>query len=391
MGRAELVENDIDYCPPPADLDLPPDELPLPPGRAAFDDIPASMAPATVPPVDLAVPDPASNSGVERAVLAAMFETGSDSPTLIMSRIAVDDFYLGNHQSVFGAFAALIQRGDPVSVLTVEHELRGMGAPSTVTNLAWLYELSRDAPPTAEVPVLVRLLTEYSDQRRFRTALLAAQADLSAGMRAQDLAARHRLRLDQIERADADQLASIGNLAMSELEDIDRRATNPEAEDVILSGHRELDEIIGGFRAPDVVVPIAPPGAGKSLIVTDWFRHATMRQGKTAVLFALEMSKAQMTRRILAAEAKVLHSRLEHHPDQLDDDDWTRIARRAAAISEAKMFICDIPDLTIAAIDAHCTALKRQHGLDMVIVDHQGLVTADGENRNIQVSRISWG
>lgn len=136
--------------------------------------------------------------------------------------------------------------------------------------------------------------------------------------------------------------------------------------------------------------------AGRSMVPThnstialDFARAAAVKNGLAAVVFSLEMSRSEITMRLLSAEAKVaLHSM---RSGTLSDDDWTRLARRMSEVSEAPLYIDDSPNLTMMEIRAKARRLKQQHDLRMVIVDYMQLMQSPRrvESRQQEVSEIS--
>ena len=136
--------------------------------------------------------------------------------------------------------------------------------------------------------------------------------------------------------------------------------------------------------------------AGRNMIPThnstlalDLARAASIKHGLTSVMFSLEMSRNEITMRLLAAEARVaLHSM---RTGQMSDDDWTRLARRMSEVANAPLFIDDSPNMSMMEIRAKCRRLKQQHDLRLVIVDYLQLMTSPKrvENRQQEVSDLS--
>ena len=136
--------------------------------------------------------------------------------------------------------------------------------------------------------------------------------------------------------------------------------------------------------------------AGRSMIPThnstlalDLARAAAIRNGLTTVIFSLEMSRNEITMKLLSAESRVpLHTM---RTGQMNDDDWTRLARRMSEVAEAPLFIDDSPNMSMMEIRAKCRRLKQRHDLRMVIVDYLQLMTSPKrvENRQQEVSEMS--
>src|SRR6202035_3247253 len=116
---------------------------------------------------------------------------------------------------------------------------------------------------------------------------------------------------------------------------------------------------------------------------------ASVKGGLTAVIFSLEMSRNEITMRLLSAEARVpLHSM---RTGQMGEDDWARLARRMSEVVDAPLFIDDSPNMSMMEIRAKCRRLKQRHDLRLVIIDYLQLMTSPKwvENRQQEVSDMS--
>jgi replicative DNA helicase len=126
-----------------------------------------------------------------------------------------------------------------------------------------------------------------------------------------------------------------------------------------------------------------------STLALDFARAAAVHAGLTTVVFSLEMSRNEITMRLLSAEARVaLHSM---RTGQLSDDDWSRLARRMSEVADAPLFIDDSPNMSMMEIRAKCRRLKQRNDLKLVIVDYLQLMSSPKrvENRQQEVSELS--
>ena len=138
------------------------------------------------------------------------------------------------------------------------------------------------------------------------------------------------------------------------------------------------------FVANDIVVH-------NSTFGLDVSRSASIRHGLTSAIFSLEMSKIEITMRLLSAEAKVPLHHLRS--GQLSEDDWTKLARRMGEVSEAPLYIDDSPNMTMMEIRAKARRLKQRHGLRLILLDYLQLMSSPKrvESRQQEVSELSRG
>ncbi|MEU7000329.1 replicative DNA helicase [Nonomuraea sp. NPDC046570] len=126
-----------------------------------------------------------------------------------------------------------------------------------------------------------------------------------------------------------------------------------------------------------------------STLGLDFARSAAIKHGMTTVIFSLEMSRNEITMRLLSAEARVaLHSM---RSGLMSDDDWTRLARRMSEVAEAPLFIDDSPNMSMMEIRAKCRRLKQRNDLKFVVIDYLQLMSSPKktESRQNEVSEIS--
>jgi replicative DNA helicase len=126
-----------------------------------------------------------------------------------------------------------------------------------------------------------------------------------------------------------------------------------------------------------------------STLALDLARAASVKAGLTSVIFSLEMSRNEITMRLLSAEARVPLQSMR--TGQMSEDDWTRLARRMSEVVDAPMFIDDSPNMSMMEIRAKCRRLKQRHDLRLVIVDYLQLMSSPKrvENRQQEVSDLS--
>ncbi|GAA1577804.1 hypothetical protein GCM10009678_70650 [Actinomadura kijaniata] len=126
-----------------------------------------------------------------------------------------------------------------------------------------------------------------------------------------------------------------------------------------------------------------------STLALDFARAASIKHGLTSAFFSLEMGRNEITMRLLSAEARVaLHAM---RSGTMQDEDWTRLARRMSEVAEAPLFIDDSPNMSMMEIRAKCRRLKQQHDLRLVVIDYLQLMSSGkrAESRQVEVSEFS--
>src|SRR5690606_15414595 len=111
--------------------------------------------------------------------------------------------------------------------------------------------------------------------------------------------------------------------------------------------------------------------------------------GMTAAIFSLEMTRNEITMRLLSAEAKIPLNVMRN--GDMNDEDWAKLARKMGEVSSAPLFIDDSPNLTMMEIRSKARRLKQRHNLQLVVIDYLQLMSSGKkvESRQLEVSEFS--
>ena len=154
------------------------------------------------------------------------------------------------------------------------------------------------------------------------------------------------------------------------------------------TGFAELDELTNGLHPGQMIIIAARPAIGKSTLGLDIARSASIKHKQTTAMFSLEMSKHEITMRLLSAEARIPLQTMR--TGQMRDDDWVKLTRRLGEMASAPLYIDDSPNLTMMEIRAKARRMKQRYDLKLVIIDYLQLMSSGKkvENRQVEVSRV---
>jgi replicative DNA helicase len=155
-------------------------------------------------------------------------------------------------------------------------------------------------------------------------------------------------------------------------------------------GFRDLDRLTSGLQPGNLIILAARPSMGKSALALCIAANLGVRQGTPVALFTLEMSKAEVTQRLMCSEAKVESNRLRS--GKLAPDDWPRLTSACDKLMKAPIWVDDTGSITMMELRSKARRLKsREPQLGLIIVDYLQLMTsgANAENRVQEVSQIS--
>jgi replicative DNA helicase len=159
----------------------------------------------------------------------------------------------------------------------------------------------------------------------------------------------------------------------------------------LATGFVDLDRLTGGLRPGNLVVVAARPSMGKTALALNIARNAAVDGGVPVAIFSLEMSKEQLSLRMLCAEASIDSSRLRSGFFSMED--WERVTDAAGILSAAPIFIDDSASLSAMDVRAKARRLKMEKNIGLIIIDYlqlmQGRVGV--ERRDLEISEISRG
>ena len=177
------------------------------------------------------------------------------------------------------------------------------------------------------------------------------------------------------------------------IDQIDDLCSNPTKPRGLPTGFIEFDAKTGGLRGGDLLIIAARPSMGKSTLAINMAEHAALKEGIRAsvAIFSLEMPADQILTRMLSSVGSVNLGNIRS--GKLSEDDWPRITGATKQLQDAKIFIDDTPALTPTELRARARRIKREHGLDLIVVDYLQLMSVPGtkENRATEISEISRG
>jgi replicative DNA helicase len=312
----------------------------------------------------------------------------------IADRVVAEDFYRNDHRLIFEAAAVLIERSQPCDAVTLSGHLESLGLLEQVGGLSYLGGLARDTPTTANIRAYADIVRERSVLRQLITAgnQIVGSALDPEGREAREI-------VDEAERAvfEIAERGSRGKVGFrtvkSILPDVVNRIDELYHSDGsmtgIPTGFKKLDEMTSGLQAGDLIIIAGRPSMGKSTLAVNIAENAALGSNKSAAIFSMEMSAESLTLRMISSLGRINQSNLRS--GRLEEQDWPRIDSAMTQLSNAKIFIDETPGLTPTEIRARSRRLKRERGLDLIVVDYLQLMQVAGtkENRATEISEIS--
>jgi replicative DNA helicase len=350
------------------------------------------------------------NLEAEQALLGALLFDNAAYERLT-DQLSARHFYEPFHARLFAAIEDHIRKGQLAEPIVLLERFRRDPAFEELGGIRYLADLVDRAPPGANAGEYARVIYDLALRRE----LIRIGGDISA------TAAHSEANLpakDQIEAAEQ-QLYTLAETGSSStgfkgFSDALRGAVEMAAEAFsrdgglagVATGLIDLDQKLGGLHPSDLVILAARPSMGKTALAVNIAYNVAKNyawepqpdgsrktvNGGVVAFFSLEMSAEQLALRLLAEVSGVSGDRLRK--GEIDASEFGRVRDAAMDIQSAPLYIDDTGGLPLAKLVARARRLKRQFGLDLIIIDYIQLVTAgDGraDNRVQEVTQITQG
>ena len=351
-------------------------------GPAAYEPGNAPRSPGDrTPPQDMAA---------EQSVIGSML-ISKDAIAEVSEVLRGTDFYRPAHETIHDAVIDLFGRGEPVDMITVAAELQRRGELTKVGGAPYLHTLAANVPIAANAEFYAQIVRENAILRRLVDAgTKIAQYGYAGEGQIDDIVDRAQAEVYQItdRRASEDYapLSDIMDKVLDEIEAIENRESGLYG---VPTGFADLDDLTNGLHSGQMIIVAARPAMGKSTLALDFCRAASIHNNLTSVFFSLEMTRSEISMRLLSAEAKVPLNHIRN--GKMDSGDWDKLARHMGKVSSAPMFIDDSPNMTMMEIRAKARRLKQRHDLKLIVIDYMQLMSSGKkvESRQLEVSEFS--
>ena len=338
---------------------------------------------------------PPHSLDAEKAVLGAVLRD-ADAFNLIADKLKAEQFYLDAHRDIFQAMCELYQLNEPTDILTVAEKLRRQHSDNDFLGPAYLVELTENSPFTQNIEYYARVVSEYYFLRRV---INACQSTVKKAMAYDGEVAGF---IEDIEKEfiaianqqDSGGIATTHEVLDKTIAEIETRLNSDGAMTGVPSQFSDLDRNTGGWQRSDLVIIAARPGMGKTAFALNCVINA-VKAGKHTVIFTLEMSKTQLMERIISSEARIDSSKMRKGDLNEEEQDRLMHGIREIGTMPAMLGIDETPSISLLELRSRCRRFKKEHGLDLIVIDYLQLMGPSGtkkyESREREISEISGG
>jgi len=345
---------------------------------------------------------------IEQALLGAIL---IDNYALerVSTVLKPDHFYDPLHQRLFDAIERMWAKGHAVTPLTLKALMEQDAGLAEVGGQAYLVSLARAAPAIPNVKDYARILADLAMRRELirigeDIVNTAFEAPIDFAPAAQiDEAEKALYRVAEKSRFGEGPIGF--DVALSQAVQLAEQALARGGHiSGVPSGFTDLDSLLGGLHASDLIIVAGRPGMGKSSLATNMAFHAARlwakdradqaesKRGAPVLLFSLEMAASQLSARILSEQTEIDMRKLR--TGRFTDSEWDRFVHTAQVLGDLPLYIDDTGGISIAQIAARSRRLKREKQIGLIIIDYLQLVEPSGrrfENRVQEISDVTKG
>jgi len=306
----------------------------------------------------------------------------------VVDFLLVKDFYKSQHCRIYEVILELLEKGEPIDILSVSAKLKIRNELDEIGGASYLTELVNIVPTASHIANYAKIVQEKRVLREL----------ISAGYEISEIAQQETEDVDSLLDMAEKKIFSIAqkNLTQSfshikdSLEEtwqrIDELSKNQGGLRGISTGFKSLDNMLSGFQKSDMIILAARPSIGKSSLAINIAQNVACF-GKIPVgIFSLEMSKDQIIDRLISAQANIDSWRLRtgRLSDEGEYNDFERIQSAMSILSDAPIYINDSSGTSILQMRAMARRLAADKGLGLLIIDYLQLM----EHRNPSLSLV---
>ncbi len=337
---------------------------------------------------------PPQNIEAEQSLLGCLM-LDKNAIIRVIDLVRAEDFYKSIHKEIYEAMSELYQRSEPIDLLSITSRLKEKRKLDEIGGSSYLTSLINTVPTATHVLNYAKIVRAKKVLRD----LIATSDEI--GLSAFDEEQDVDILLDKAEKA----VFGIGQRSLTQVftpirdllpetfNRLDELSKNKGALRGLPTGFKDLDYKLSGLQKSDLIILAARPSMGKSSLALDIARQIAVSQKVPVGIFSLEMSKDQLTDRILSAQSGVDSWKLRsgHLSAEGADNDFTRLQGAMSDLSEAPIYLDDGGSTNILQMRAMARRLQADKGLGLLIVDYLQLMDSSNKNYSAvqQVTDIS--
>jgi replicative DNA helicase len=309
----------------------------------------------------------------------------------VIEILAPADFYRTAHQKIYTAIIDLFDKTEPIDLVTLTNRLKEKGQLEEIGGASYLSRLVDTVPLAVNAPHYAKIVHDKASLRRLieKANAIVKRCFKEEGKADEVIDFAESAIFEITENKSQQAFYPISKIIPGNIDSLEELQGNRSLVTGVPTGFSQLDNLTSGFQNSDLIILAARPSMGKTALALNIARHAAVDAGIPVAIFSLEMSKEQLSLRMLCSEARMDSSRLRG--GFISMEDWGRLTDAASVLTQSPIFIDDSASLTAMDIRAKARRLKMDKNIGLIVIDYLQLMQgrAGAERRDLEISEIS--
>ena len=331
-----------------------------------------------------------NNINAENAVLGAIL-IDDKAADLLIPTLTQDDFYLAANRTIFGVMKDLQERSVPIDTVSVSDALDVIGKLDEIGSIAYLSELAEGIPSAANCEYYADIVRRNSLSRR----VIEAGNDIARFGYESENGQAALEKAEQVVYGIAEQnspkaLVHAGEAFAIAVKNIQDLQAGHVVKNVVYTDFPHFDNMTHGLKPGEIILLAARPAVGKTAFALNIAANVALNHEKKVAVFSLEMPADLLAKRMLAYVSKVEFDQMNVQGG-MTSGDYAKLFKAYKALIAADIYIDDYSMNSPSDILSKCRRMKREKGLDLVVIDYLQLMASGSqvESRQNEVSAMS--
>jgi len=309
----------------------------------------------------------------------------------VIEKLKPEMFYVESNQKIFSAIIKLFAKNNPIDMLTVSQELRSIGELEMVGGSYYISTLTTHSIVDIKYHSEI-IIEKYLQREAIRISTQTISEAYEDTGNAYEIIEKNQASVfSLLNDKHGNQVTDISALAAETISELNQ----PEIHGLVGvgTGYQCLDEFTNGWRKSDLIIVAARPSMGKTAFAMQLARNAAIEFDAPALVFSLEMSKRQLTERLLSSECTIFQDDILKRRLTINQKEKLQHASNKLLLSN-KLFIDDTAGIGLLELKAKARRVKQQFGIGLIVIDYLQLMTGLKDrngNREQEIASISRG
>ncbi len=330
------------------------------------------------------------NIEAEMAVLGAMILDRKAILSAVELIKKEDYFYYEKHRQLYKTIIQLYENNIPVDLVTLSNELKKENLLELIGGEIYLTELLDNVATTANISHYARIVVDlYTSRKLIVICQEIARNGIQQGDDIDVLLDKAETNIFSLrDNRITEGFIHIRPLLAQNFDLIEKLSEGTIDMRGIPSGFVELDAITSGFQKGNVIVVAGRPSMGKTSIALNIGVNTSVNEKKPVGIFSLEMTRDEVTMRLLCSEARVNYQNIRN--GEIKKSEWPKLTRAAGVLSEAELYIDDTAGLSLSVLGARARRIKDKTNMELLVIDYLQLIEGPKmDSREREVATIS--